>query len=107
MLHERLTTDPSAWGLTPTQYASREKARLRDREKKRRQRADAARKQLIAPSLVSSFDGEVFETSSGIKAYRKIVPNRVTVSSSPIYAGTAHESISLPYVSILGSVRPA
>lgn len=107
MLHERLTTDPSAWGLTPTQYASREKARLRDREKKRRQRADAARKQLTAPPTEPFYDIGLFETASGIIAYRKLMPNTSHIGGLLLTAKAEGMNVSLPYVSILGSVRPA
>lgn len=82
----------------------RAKIRIRERDKKRRQRALSTCKPRPAPAELF-YDACLFETPSGIVAYRKLIPNKVAVSSSPIYSGTAHESISLPWVSILGSMR--
>lgn len=102
MLHET-RSKPEDWGLTPTQYASREKSRLREREKKRRQRAEAARK-LTAPPTVPFYDIGLFETASGIIAYRKLMPNTSHIGGLLLTAKAEGMNVSLPYVSILGSV---
>jgi len=102
MLHETLTTDPEAWGLTQVQYASREKARLRARERMRRVRARVAAENALAAMLQSHREVETFMTASGILAYRKEIPNRISLTSQPVYESTATKIISLPWVSILG-----
>lgn len=100
-----LRCDPNDWGLPPAEYARREKAKLRARVRARMQAERDMRRSVTAPSLVPSFGAEVFETASGILAYRKTVPNRLSLTSQPVAEATATTSISLPYVSILG--RPS
>lgn len=105
MLHERLRDDPSEWGgLTQAQFASREKARLRDREKKRRQRAasrlrnDSGRFIAKAPPLVPVL-GRIWDVGSfdGLRAYTEDHERMFIV-------GAAHRTrttrVSLPFVSI-------
>lgn len=85
---QQQTTD-DAWGLSA--FASREKRMLRDREKKRRQRAAAAlakvRTALPVEKQVKAHD--VFRTSSGILAIK------------PKKASADGYRVSLPYVEFL------
>jgi hypothetical protein len=99
---ERLRDCETDWGLTRIEYASREKRRMREREKKRRQRARSATRvvQEIKQSLV-----EVFTTSSGIPAVRKMVPNRSRVPSTPSNWQSDFIPVSLPYVKFLHGER--
>lgn len=102
MLHERLRDGDTSFGLTPAQYASREKARIREREKKRRQRALQMVRQKVAAPAIAPVLGEVFETASGILAYRKFMPNLVKLGEAMSAKGEGTD-ISLPWVSILGA----
>lgn len=96
MLHERLTEDPSQWGLTQQEYQSRENARLHERNRRRseialaRTRDDKGHfiKATLEPEL-----GEVFMAQSG-PAYRieREVPHGL---------GFSRMSITMPFVSIL------
>ncbi len=93
--HEILRDGDSSVGAVEATIA--EQRRIRDREKKRRQRArqrnEAGRFVAKAPPLVPEL-GNVFETAHG-PAYQ--------VDGSYIRGGgMAHTSITLPYVSILG-----
>ena len=58
----------------------------------------------VRPEHVESeeIDAGPFVTPSGIRAYRKHVLNRVSLTSNPINEGIATKAISLPFVSILG-----
>lgn len=98
MLHERLRDDPSEWsGLTQAQFASREKARMRDREKKRRQRArEAARAIVVAEQPEHLPRLKVRMMPCGIPAYR-------VIAEGDNGRGVWRMKISLPYVSILDS----
>lgn len=96
MLHERLRDDPSEWGgLTQAQYASREKARMRDREKKRRQRAREIARALVVIEQPEHMPIAVRMMPCGIPAYR-------VVAEGDNGRGMWRMNISLPYVSILG-----
>ncbi|EXL09717.1 hypothetical protein BG36_20905 [Aquamicrobium defluvii] len=93
---EVLRDGDTSFGLVEATIA--EKRRIRDREKKRRQRArqrnEAGRFVAKAPPLVPAI-GEVFETAHG-PAYQ--------VDGSYIRGGgMAHTSITLPFVSILAT----
>ncbi len=97
MLHERLRDDPSEWGgLTQAQYASREKARMRDREKKRRQRAREIARALVVIEQPEHMPIAVRMMPCGIPAYR-------VVAEGDNGRGMWRMNISLPYVSILDS----
>jgi hypothetical protein len=94
------------WGLSQIEYAQREKHRLRERMKKRQQRA---RIKLTPPPMISEHPVNKFETfllkgqdiqELGIMAYRKYVPNRSGLGI-PMTAKGEGDWISLPYVSIL------
>lgn len=98
-----LRCDPSDWGLTPGEYARREKAKRRALIRARIQAERDMRRSVTAPSLVPSFGIETFETASGIRAYRKTVPNRLSLTSQPVAEASASMAISLPYLSILGA----
>lgn len=98
MQNERLRDEDRSWGMTRIEFANLEKRRIKAREKKRRQRArqrnEAGRFVANAPPLVPAI-GEVFMTAHG-RAYR--------VDGSYICGGgTAHTSITLPFVSILAT----
>lgn len=71
MLHERLRDGDASFGLTQAQYASREKARLRAREKKRRQRAMEAARALVVVEQRDDFtDGRtVYRRPDGMLVY--------------------------------------
>ena len=99
-MHERLRDNPSDWGLTAAQFTSREKARTREREKKRRQRALQALRPKISEEPAVRYSGDVFVTTSGAMAYVKRVPNR-TALGIPMTNKATHDLVSLPYVSIL------
>lgn len=53
------------------------------------------------PAESEEVDAGPFTTPSGIRAYRKHVPNRVSLTSSPVNESIATKAISLPFVSIL------
>lgn len=53
------------------------------------------------PAKAEEIGAGPFMTESGIMAYRKYVPNRVSLTSSPVNEGIATKAISLPFVSIL------
>ena len=96
VLHETLTTDPEAWGLTPAQFASREKARLRDRERKRRQRALEASETSLAAMLPRN-RVETFTTASGIRAVLEPFERQFMCSGN---SKSVNTRVSLPFVSI-------
>lgn len=95
MLHERLRDGDASFGLTQAQYASREKARLREREKKRRQRAlESARALVVVEQPESLPLLAVRMMPCGIPAYQ--------VEYMQAHGdGFIRSVISLPYVSIL------
>lgn len=78
--------------------------RRRDANNTRRQVERAAARAVIdAPPMapVASDQAGTFMTPSGIMAYHKYVPNRISLASIPLNEGTAMKAISLPFVSIL------
>lgn len=92
-----LRCDASDWGLTPGEYARRQKARLRSLVRARVQAERDMRPSVTAPSLVPSFGREVFETPHG-PAY---TVQRLQENGN----GYSRNRVTLPYVSILG--RPS
>lgn len=101
MKPERLTEDESEWGLSRLTYAFR--AKLAARNAARQRRASYLQQIRIRPrgedgrflAAAPAFDGEVFTTSSGIKAVRV---KRPRLTNSVVDVGWGHELISLPYV---------
>ncbi|MHA6684478.1 hypothetical protein [Mesorhizobium sp. A556] len=92
--------DDDSFGLAAIDR--REKIRTREREKKRRQRhLQALRQKIDAPAMAPVL-GEVFETASGILAYRKFMPNLVKLGEAMSAKGEG-TNISLPWISILGA----
>lgn len=63
---------------------------------------DHVRHVALEPVQPEEIGAGPFMTPSGFLAYRKHVPNRVSLTSSPVNEGTATKAISLPFVSILG-----
>ena len=96
MYSERLTDEETNWGPTRIQFARAEKQRLREREKKRRQRL----RQAAESSFPARREVEAFTTPSGILAYRQWVPNRTELGSAPMTAKGEGFYVSLPLVSI-------
>ncbi|MGN6534279.1 MAG: hypothetical protein ACTHKQ_00940 [Mesorhizobium sp.] len=68
----------------------------------RRVRARVAAENALAVMLTSHAEVETFTTASGIVAYRKEIPNRISLTSQPVYEATATKVVTLPWVSILG-----
>lgn len=97
---ERLRDDESEWGLTRVQYAQLAKRRLREREKKRRQRAMSARRPAQVVMVVQR-EQEVFETRTGILAVRGQAINRGALGSGAIRESTSYHDVSLPYLAFL------
>lgn len=87
------------WGTVA--FARREKKRRRDREMKRRQRAQQAltAKEPV-PQLIHRTQ-TVFRTRSGLLAVRGQTVNRNTLGSAAIRESTAYLDVSLPYVAFL------
>jgi len=58
----------------------------------------------VIPEPVKAEDTDTgpFMTPSGIMAYRKHIPNRISLTSQPVYEATATKVVTLPWVSILG-----
>lgn len=54
------------------------------------------------PIKAGGRDDGPFMTASGIMAYRKEIPNRISLTSQPVYEATATKVVTLPWVSILG-----
>jgi len=67
----------------------------------RKRRAEYAASRLVAQMPMANPTIEIFETPSGIKAYRKTVAKAVRMTTTPHFESTAYASVSLPFVSIL------
>jgi hypothetical protein len=94
---ERLRDNDAPWGKTRTEFAQIDKRRKREREKKRRQRAAQIGRMLVAePPPIAPDIGEVFETSSGMKAVTvRYVPSILSMGNSAV---PQKIPMSLPYV---------
>lgn len=93
-----LRDEDSDWGLTRIQYAQLSKRRLKEREKKRRQRATVAKRVILT---VITRTQEVFRTESGMLAVKGHAINRNTLGANCVRDSAAYFDVSLPYVAFL------
>jgi len=97
---EKLTDDGGiSFGISAQEYARRRKEAMRSAARKRR--AEYAASRVVAQMPLAKKTIEVFETSSGIKAYRKTVSKASRIATTPTWQATAYAQVSLPFVSIL------
>jgi hypothetical protein len=103
MKAERLRDTPEGWGLTPAEYARREKLRLRERMKKRMQRAQIrtvqTRLELPVENL-STFrlKGQDIQELGILAVVTNVVKRQNPISR---YREPISVPMSLPFVSIL------
>jgi len=88
-----------SFGLNLQTLARKRKEAMRNAARKRR--AEYAASRLAAQMPMANPTIEVFETASGIKAYRKTVVRGKPVKFAPAWEATGSGAISLPFVSIL------
>ena len=97
---ERLIDDNGeSFGLNLQALARRRKEAMRNAARKRR--AEYAASRLVAQMPMATPAIEIFETASGIKAYRKTVAKASRMTTTPATEALGYASISLPFVSIL------
>jgi len=97
---ERLPDDNGeSFGLNLQAFARKRKEAIRNATRKRR--AEYAASRVVAGMPLARKTIEVFETSSGIKAYRKTVAKASRMTITPATEALGYASVSLPFVSIL------
>ena len=93
-IHQRLTADPSAWGLSQAEYARREKDHRRTKAKMRREKAIAAlRENRTIGTEIEPSTGHQIVDHHGERAYQ-------VERMQAIGAGFSRTRITLPFVSI-------
>lgn len=101
--------DGENFGKSRVSYAFERKLALRKADRRRRAKYLM---RIVVPVKLRPDDGIRFSEplsddarELGIRSYQKMVPNRLSLTSDPVHRESAWLSVSLPYVSILGS-RP-